>query len=90
MEKQAEVLRDWIEDIKAELEDVLGKLEQAEKEFLDLAYEHLHTPRPRRENLWTADVHECKLSPINQCVYNFMTDPCLDDCLFCAEPYERK
>lgn len=33
---------------------------------------------------------ECKPSPTGQCVYDYMSDPCLDDCLFCGHPSERK
>ena len=33
---------------------------------------------------------ECKRSPIQICVYDEKEDPCLDDCIFCGEPDERK
>ena len=29
-------------------------------------------------------------NPFPLCVYNHEEDPCLDDCLFCHQPYERK
>ncbi len=29
-------------------------------------------------------------NPFPLCVYNYNEDPCLDDCLFCHQPYERK
>jgi len=29
-------------------------------------------------------------NPFPLCVYNHEDDPCLDDCVFCHDPYERK
>ena len=33
---------------------------------------------------------ECKASPVERCLFNFKTDPALDECLVCQEPDERK
>ena len=37
----------------------------------------------------TWDCHE-KTNPIGVCVYNQTEDRCLDECLFCGHPAERK
>ncbi len=34
--------------------------------------------------------HECPESPIDTCVYDEDEDPCMDTCLFCGDPWERK
>ena len=34
--------------------------------------------------------HDCPESPIHTCVYDEDEDPCLDTCLFCRDPWERK
>lgn len=33
---------------------------------------------------------DCSTSPTGFCAYNRALDPCLDDCLFCGDPDERK
>ena len=33
---------------------------------------------------------DCKDSPIGLCIYDHMIDQCLDNCLFCGQPDERK
>ena len=33
---------------------------------------------------------DCRASPVGRCLFNFKTDPALDECLVCQEPYERK
>lgn len=34
--------------------------------------------------------HDCPQSPIHTCVYDEGEDPCMDTCLFCGDPWERK
>ena len=43
-------------------------------------------------NLWLHVVGEwdCEESPIGLCLYNRIEDPCLDNCLYCGNPDERK
>jgi hypothetical protein len=36
------------------------------------------------------ECEEPNKNPFPLCVYNHEEDPCLDDCLFCHQPYERK
>ncbi len=57
-----------------------------------LVYVQLHVDSDIKEvyidpSFWGWD---CPTSPFNKCVYNSVDDPCLDDCLFCHQPYERK
>ena len=33
---------------------------------------------------------ECPTSPIGVCIYDADADECLDDCIYCHEPSERK
>ena len=33
---------------------------------------------------------ECEKSPFGWCTYDITTDPAMDNCIFCGEPYERK
>jgi len=32
----------------------------------------------------------CEESLIGKCIYDNFEDPCLDSCLYCGDPYERK
>lgn len=38
----------------------------------------------------TLGTWDCSTSPTGFCAYNRVKDPCLDDCLFCHYPDERK
>jgi hypothetical protein len=33
---------------------------------------------------------DCTHSPIGTCVYDYVADPCEDDCIYCGQPDERK
>lgn len=33
---------------------------------------------------------ECQTSPVGFCIYDVDADECMDDCLYCHEPSERK
>ena len=33
---------------------------------------------------------ECPTSPVGFCIYDVDADDCMDDCLYCHEPSERK
>lgn len=39
---------------------------------------------------WGWECDEPDKNPFLLCVYDDSEDPCLDDCLFCHQPYERK
>lgn len=41
-------------------------------------------------NIVFSDYWECEDSPLSGCVYNTSIDPCMDRCLICHEPHERK
>lgn len=34
--------------------------------------------------------YDCDDSPTGNCIYDGFEDPCLDECLFCGQPDERK
>lgn len=33
---------------------------------------------------------DCKESPVGKCAYDWIEDPCMDSCIFCHNPEERK
>jgi len=71
----AEAKRRW-DERKAEMLKVYG----------EVLREHGVDP----SNTVVPGTWDCEKSPVGKCVYDFLEDPCMDSCIFCHDPEERK
>jgi hypothetical protein len=64
-----------------------NKVYELEAQFKDQVEKLITIPDGNRLTLGNWD---CPTSPTGSCIYDATEDPCLDDCLFCHDPDERK
>lgn len=84
------------------LRDMLAEFAAAEKSALNSSTSSMSDPHKRRlltealtkENRTAGDLRlgswDCPTSPSGECAYDADEDSCLDSCLFCNQPDERK
>ena len=69
------------------LENEMGKLEAKIDEWVRSI---VQKDFPEAINIFCPFIYECEKSPFGWCVYDEITDPAKDHCLYCGKPYERK
>ena len=79
-----------VADSLESIEQLIPVLKEAVKNSL---YEKIKDiVNVHREDVCIPFMWSCEASsnPLETCVYDKQNDPCMDSCLFCEKPYERK
>ena len=83
MTQTLDQLQEAVERARSKLDDAVYNLEEAIRGMLrEAGYDSTTHVAP---GSW-----ECSESPLGICIYNNHEDPCLDECVVCGDPEERK
>jgi hypothetical protein len=89
-EAEYERLQELVRDAECNLEDLNNYVEELVRETIAPMFPEMDRDGVTYLLEWGWQCEEPDKNPFPLCVYDKQEDPCLDNCLFCHQPQERK